>query len=207
MRRGTVSLVVVGVLFAGGCTATPVPQETPVVEATLRIRVPEQSAPRELVDPLRPVGPRERAVPVDPVDPDPSTLVERGDGPEDAMSLLGGLLAGDERFGTVRLDRAGTVVLVWHGDPPQETLATVAGAHPDVPVRVEPLAVLPGELEGLAESLLGDDRWPGISAVYVRDDLSSIVVQVGSVPNPLTLAERLTTEVGFPVVVEVDASR
>ncbi|MNW69248.1 hypothetical protein D3C74_482150 [compost metagenome] len=65
--------------------------------------------------------------------------------------------------------------------------------------------MLPGELQALAESLLGNDRWPQVRAVYVRDDLSSIVVQVGAVSNPLTLAERLTTEVGFPVVVEVGA--
>ncbi|MFE4464518.1 hypothetical protein ACFRCR_05280 [Oerskovia sp. NPDC056781] len=189
MRRGTAGLVAVGVLVVGGCTATPVPQETPIVEATLTIVVPERTGPSEV--PLRPDG---------------STVAARL-GPTGAASLLGGLLTDDERFGAVRLDGSGTVLLAWHGDPPQEALAAVAESYPDVLVRVEPLDVPPGELQGLAESLLGDDRWPGVRAVHVRDDLSSIVVQVGVEPNPLTLAERLTAEVGFPVEVEVVVSR
>lgn len=201
MRRGFAGLVAAGALVAG-CTATPAPQETPLVEATLTIVGPEEGVPRAL-DPLRPAGPSERGVPVVPL---PEAVVaERLPGPEGAMSLLGGRLADDERLGTVRLEGSGTVVLAWHGDPPQEALAAVAEAYPDVAVRVDPLPVLPGELQALAESLLGNDRWPQVRAVYVRDDLSSIVVQVGAVSNPLTLAERLATEVGFPVVVEVGA--
>jgi hypothetical protein len=198
--------VVAGVLV-GGCTAAPVPQETPLVEATLTVVVPEQTGPSEVR--LRPDGsvddarPRPREVLVDPLRPDGSAVAERLPGPAGAASLLGGLLAEDERFGTVRLDGSGTVLLAWHGDPPQEALAAVAEAYPDVLVRVEPLDVPPGELQGLAESLLGDDRWPQVRAVHVRDDLSSIVVQVGVEPNPLTLAARLTAEVGFPVEVEV----
>lgn len=202
MRRGFAGLVAAGALVAG-CTATPAPQETPLVEATLTIVGPEEGVPRAL-DPLRPVGPREPGVPVVPL-PEASVVAERLPGPEGAMSLLGGRLADDERLGTVRLEGSGTVVLAWHGDPPQEALAAVAEAYPDVAVRVDPLPVLPGELQALAESLLGNDRWPQVRAVYVRDDLSSIVVQVGAVSNPLTLAERLATEVGFPVVVEVGA--
>lgn len=189
MRRGTAGLVAVGVLV-GACTAAPAPQETPLGETRVTIVVPEQTGPSEVR--LRPDG---------------SAVAERTQGPAGAASLLGALLADDERFGTVRLDGSGTVLLAWHGDPPQEALAAVAEAHPDVLVRVEPLDVLPGELPRLAESLLGDDRWPQVRAVHVRDDLSSIVVQVGAEPNPLTLAARLTAEVGFPVEVEVVASR
>lgn len=202
MRRGFAGLVAAGALVAG-CTATPAPQETPLVEATLTIVGPEEGVPRAL-DPLRPASPREPGVPVVPL-PEASVVAERLPGPEGAMSLLGGRLADDERLGTVRLEGSGTVVLAWHGDPPQEALAAVAESYPDVAVRVDPLPVLPGELQALAESLLGNDRWPQVRAVYVRDDLSSIVVQVGAVSNPLTLAERLTTEVGFAVVVEVGA--
>ncbi|WP_336707703.1 hypothetical protein [Oerskovia sp. USHLN155] len=210
MRRGIAGLVAVGVVV-GGCTAAPVPQETPLGEATLTIVVPEETGPSEV--PLRSDGsvdaasPRSRDLLVGPPRPDGSTVAERLPGPTGAASLLGGLLTDDERFGAVRLDGSGTVLLAWHGDPPQEALAAVAEAYPDVLVRVEPLDVLPGELQGLAESLLGDDRWPQVRAVHVRDDLSSIVVQVGVEPNPLTLAARLTAEVGFPVEVEVAASR
>ncbi|MBD7951347.1 amino acid kinase family protein [Oerskovia rustica] len=210
MRRGIAGLVAVGVVV-GGCTAAPVPQETPLGEATLTIVVPEETGPSEV--PLRSDGsvdsasPRSRDLLVGPLRPDGSTVAERLPGPTGAASLLGGLLTDDERFGAVRLDGSGTVLLAWHGDPPQEALAAVAEAYPDVLVRVEPLDVLPGELQGLAESLLGDDRWPQVRAVHVRDDLSSIVVQVGVEPNPLTLAARLTAEVGFPVEVEVAASR
>ncbi|MFF3065403.1 hypothetical protein ACFVQ3_12650 [Oerskovia sp. NPDC057915] len=174
MRRGTAGLVLAGVLLVGGCTAVPEPHETPLVETTVTVVVPEQTGPSEIR--LRPDG---------------AVVAERATGPAGAADLLGGLLADDERFGTVRLDGSGTVVLVWHGDPPQEALAVLAEAHPDVLVHVEPIDVLPGDLQRRAESLLGDD-------------LSSIVVQVGHEPNPLTLARRLTTEVGFPVEVEVE---
>lgn len=182
MRRATVGVLVVGVLGVAGCSADTEGEMRFEADTSVTLTVPERDAP-EL--PLRP---------------------EHPEGPAGASSLLSGLLADDERFGTVRLDRSGSLVLVWHGDPPLEALASVAEAYPDVPVRVEPLDVLPGDLQGLAESLLGGERRPGIGAASVRDDLSAIVVQVaGPVANPLTLAERLSAEVGFPVEVEVSA--
>lgn len=192
MRRGTASLVVAGVLLVGGCTGVPVPEETVHAEARLTV-----SEPAEL--PL----PRERAVQVDPLRPDRSSEAVHSSGPTSASSLLSGLLAQDERFGTVWLDRSGTLVLVWHGDPPLDALASVAVACPEVPVRVESLSVLPGELREIAASLLADERFPEIRAASVREDFSSIVVQVDTlVPNHLTLAERLTAAVGFPVEVQ-----
>jgi hypothetical protein len=216
MRRETIG-VVVGALLAGGCAATPPePQETPLTEAILTL--PEVGGPREREIHVRPDGTvtddagtggsRARDVPVLPIDPGATgTAVGRGSGNEGAQHLLAGLLADDERFGTVRVEPGGELTLVWHGDPPQEALAALAQAHPDVPVRVQPIPVLPGELAALAESLVGGDRRPRIGAAHVQDDLAAIVAQVeGPVPNPLTLAERLTAEVGFPVVVEVLAS-
>lgn len=210
MRRTTAWPLVLGVLVTGGCTGEPAPHETPVVEATVRVVVPGEEPVRDATRPT------ERAVRVDPapdlsgyVDPAPdlSARVDQAPPAAGASFLLAGLLEGDERFGAVRPEPDGSMVLVWHGEPPHEALATVAAAHPDVPVRVQALPVAPGDLPGLAQSLLADGRRPEVTGAYVRDDLSSIVVQVpvGTVANPLTLAARLTAEVGFPVVVEAVA--
>lgn len=203
MRRTTACLVVLGALAAGGCTGAPAPHETPekpVVEATVRVVVPGEEPVRDLTRPT------ERAVRVGPA-PDLSAHVDRAPPAIGASFLLAGLLEDDERFGAARLDPDGAVVLVWHGEPPHEALATFAETYPDVPVRVQTLPVAPGDLPGLAQSLLTDGRRHELTGAYVRDDLSSIVVQarVGTVANPLTLAARLTAEVGFPVVVEAVA--
>ena len=200
MRRTTAWPLVLGVLVTGGCTGKPAAHETPVVEATVRVVVPGEEPVRDATRPT------ERAMRVDPA-PDLSGYVDRAPPATGASFLLAGLLEGDERFGAVRPEPDGSMVLVWHGEPPHEALATVAAAHPDVPVRVQALPVAPGDLPGLAQSLLADGRRPEVTGAYVRDDLSSIVVQVpvGTVANPLTLAARLTAEVGFPVVVEAVA--
>jgi hypothetical protein len=179
-------------LLVGGCAATlaPTPTPTATAEASVRVTVPEPTGPAEAELPLR-------------LD-ESGTVVDRAraSGPASALSLLSGLLADDERFGTAWVDRGGTLVLVWHGDPPRQVLDLVAQDYPETPVRIEALHVAPRELREMAESLAATE--PHVRAAHVREDFSSIVVQVrAGVTNHLTLAERLTAAAGFPVEVEV----
>src|SRR5665647_253439 len=54
-----------------------------------------------------------------------------------AASELTNELGEDPRFGSVALNAAtGGLVLYWHGDPPDQVLASVRDSHPEVPVEV-----------------------------------------------------------------------
>jgi len=123
-----------------------------------------------------------------------------------AASELTNELGEDPRFGSVALNAAtGGLVLYWHGDPPDQVLASVRDSHPEVPVEVRGVELLPGDLRAAARAILETESDAGVGATYVRPDGTGITVQVhlDQVTEDLNeMAARLSSQVGFPVDVE-----
>lgn len=126
-----------------------------------------------------------------------------------AASMLTDELGADPRFASVGVSGGGDgLVLYWHGEPPAGVLAAVANAHPDVPVEVKDVQMLPGDLRAAAQAILKRESAAGVGAVYVRPDGTGIVVLVHSdrVTESLdAMAARISSDVGVPVEIEEGA--
>jgi len=173
---------------APGDSPSPLTMDVPAEPAPV-VTDPAQTAPPQFIDDLGDLpGMPEHA---------PRTVDD-----DDAAQDLTVAFQNDPRFGTVALDGAGGYVVHWHGDPPPELTAMIE-RHPDVAIRVEQTAYLPGRMRDLAHTVVtGVD---GVSFAAPAPDYSGLTVGVapGAHEDPEVLADELSERYGVPVAVDV----